>query len=129
MTMTDAKKKVFLVDDDKMFLTLLSDHLEALDRYDISTFATGEACLERLGEQPDVIVLDYYLDSAVPGSLNGMEILKRIKSADSDQKVVMLSSQEHYGVALQTIAKGALYYVIKDNQSFGEIEKLLGEIV
>lgn len=127
--MTDAKKKVFLVDDDKMFLTLLSDHLEALDRYDISTFATGEACLERLGEQPDVIVLDYYLDSAVPGSLNGMEILKRIKSADSDQKVVMLSSQEHYGVALQTIAKGALYYVIKDNQSFGEIEKLLGEIV
>lgn len=129
MTMTDAKKKVFLVDDDKMFLTLLSDHLEALDRYDISTFATGEACLERLGEQPDVIVLDYYLDSAVPGSLNGMEILKRIKSADSDQKVVMLSSQEHYGVALQTIAKGALYYVIKDNQSFGEVERLLGEIV
>ncbi|MBP6826745.1 MAG: response regulator [Saprospiraceae bacterium] len=127
--MTDAKKKVFLVDDDKMFLTLLSDHLEALDRYDISTFATGEACLERLGEQPDVIVLDYYLDAAVPGSLNGMEILKRIKSADSDQKVVMLSSQEHYGVALQTIAKGALYYVIKDNQSFGEVERLLGEIV
>jgi len=129
MNMADAKKKVFLVDDDNMFLTMLSDHLEALDRYDISAFATGEACLARLGENPDVIVLDYYLDSAVPGSLNGMEILQRIKSANPDLKVVMLSSQEHYGVALQTIAKGALYYVIKDNQSFGEVEKLLGEIV
>ncbi|MBK7935852.1 MAG: response regulator [Lewinellaceae bacterium] len=127
--MTDAKKKVFLVDDDNMFLTMLSDHLEATDKYNISTFSTGEACLARLGEKPDVVVLDYYLDSTVPGSLNGMEILKRIKSADSDQKVVMLSSQEHYGVALQTIAKGALYYVIKDNQSFGEVERLLGEIV
>lgn len=128
MTMTTAKKKLFLVDDDNMFLTMLSDHLEALDLYDISAFGTGEACLDQLGQRPDVIVLDYYLDSAIPGSLNGMEILKRIKSADPDQKVVMLSSQEHYGVALQTIAKGALYYVIKDNQSFGEIEKLLGEI-
>ena len=129
MNMADAKKKVFLVDDDNMFLTMLSDHLEETGKYNISAFATGEACLARLGENPDVIVLDYYLDSTVPGSLNGMEILKRIKSADSDLKVVMLSSQEHYGVALQTIAKGALYYVIKDNQSFGEVERLLGEIV
>ena len=47
MNMADAKKKVFLVDDDNMFLTMLSDHLDALDRYDISAFATGEACLAK----------------------------------------------------------------------------------
>ncbi len=127
--MDTGKKSVFLVDDDNMFLTMLTDHLEALERYNVSTFTTGEACMEQLGEKPDVIVLDYYLDSAVPGALNGMEILQRIKSVDPDLKVVMLSSQEHYGIALQTIAKGALYYVIKDNQAFGEIEHLLSEIV
>lgn len=127
--MDTGKKSVFLVDDDNMFLTMLTDHLEALERYNVSTFTTGEACMEQLGKKPDVIVLDYYLDSAVPGALNGMEILQRIKSVDPDLKVVMLSSQEHYGIALQTIAKGALYYVIKDNQAFGEIEHLLSEIV
>lgn len=128
MNMSDNKKKVFLVDDDKMFLTMLSDQLEGLGKYTVSTFATGEECLDKLSANPDVIVLDYYLDSAVPGALNGMEILKRIKTTSPDLKVVMLSSQEHYGVALQTIAKGALYYVIKDNQAFGEIERLLEEI-
>lgn len=127
--MNTGKKSVFLVDDDNMFLTMLTDHLEASGRYNVSTFTTGEACMEQLGKKPDVIVLDYYLDSAVPGALNGMEILQRIKSVDPDLKVVMLSSQEHYGIALQTIAKGALYYVIKDNQAFGEIEHLLSEIV
>ncbi|MBK8193645.1 MAG: response regulator [Lewinellaceae bacterium] len=127
--MNTGKKSVFLVDDDNMFLTMLTDHLEALERYNVSTFTTGEACMEQLGKKPDVIVLDYYLDSAVPGALNGMEILQRIKSVDPELKVVMLSSQEHYGIALQTIAKGALYYVIKDNQAFGEIEHLLSEIV
>jgi CheY-like chemotaxis protein len=126
--MENAKKTVFVVDDDKMFATMLADHLEALDIYTVKTFATGEDCLNSLDERPDAIILDYYLDSAVPDALNGLEILKRIKSVDPDLKVVMLSSQEHYGVALQTIVKGALYYIIKDIQSFKEIERLLEEI-
>lgn len=65
-----------------------------------------------------VIILDYYLDSKVPGTKNGLEILQAIHKNAPDQKVIMLSAQEHHGVALQTIAPGAVQYVIKDLQAF-----------
>lgn len=118
-------KNVFVVDDDKMYATMLADHLTEQGKYTVKTFATGEECLSHLGENPDFIILDYYLDSEVPDAKNGLEILQEIKKADEDVKVIMLSSQEHYGVALQTIAKGAVYYVIKDLQSFKEIDNVL----
>jgi two-component system, OmpR family, response regulator len=126
-TMADQKKKIFVVDDDKMFCTMLADHLEDQGGFAVSTFGTGEACLERLDEKPDAIILDYYLDANVPGAQNGLEILKQIHKAEPDLKVIMLSSQEHYGVALQTIANGAVQYVIKDLKSFEEIDRLLEE--
>lgn len=122
--MENSKKKIFVVDDDNMFAAMLSDHLEE-QGYPVEAFATGEACLERLDENPRVIILDYYLDSKVPGAKNGLEILHVIHKTAPGVKVIMLSSQEHYGVALQTIASGAVQYVIKDLESFKEIDNIL----
>lgn len=121
------KKKIFLVDDDKMFSTMLADHLEE-QGHTVTAFATGEECLEQLDEKPDAIVLDYYLDSNDTNAQNGLEILKIIHKTVPDQKVIMLSSQEHYGVALRTIASGAVSYVIKDLKSFKEIDSILSDI-
>lgn len=125
--MADTKKNIFVVDDDKMFATMLADHLEEQGGYTVTTFSTGEACLEHLDEYPDVIILDYYLDSNVKDAKNGLAILQTIHKTAPDQKVIMLSAQEHYGVALQTIASGAVQYVIKDLQAFKEIDALLAE--
>ena len=126
--MADQKKKIFVVDDDKMFCTMLSDHLEDQGKYTVTSFGTGEECLESLEEKPDAIILDYYLDSKVAGAKNGLEILQIIHKSAPELKVIMLSSQEHYGVALQTIASGAVYYVIKDLKSFIEIDSILEEL-
>jgi CheY-like chemotaxis protein len=126
--MADQKKKIFVVDDDQMFCTMLSDHLEDQGHYTVATFGTGEACLDRLDDAPDAIILDYYLDSNVPDAKNGLEILQVIHKTKPDLKVIMLSSQEHYGVALQTIASGAVSYVIKDLKSFQEIDSILEEL-
>jgi len=126
--MADQKKKIFVVDDDTMFCTMLADHLEDQGLYAVSAFGTGEECLERLDDAPDAIILDYYLDSKVPGAKNGLEILQIIHKSKPDLKVIMLSSQEHYGIALQTIASGAVYYVIKDLKSFQEIDSILEEL-
>jgi DNA-binding NarL/FixJ family response regulator len=91
----------------------------------VHSFGTGEACLAHLEARPDVIILDYYLDSNVRSAQNGLEILKIIHKQSPEQMVIMLSGQEHYGIALQTLAKGAVQYVIKDQEAFGEIDKAL----
>ena len=39
--------------------------------------------------------------------------------------VIMLSSQDNYGKAVQTIIKGALEYVVKDDLAFERIDRII----
>ena len=102
--------KIFLVEDDPFFAQLMSDHLSQNKMYEVSVYRTGDDCIANLFENPSVIILDYHLDSVNTGSDNGMAVLEEIKKTNPHVHVVVLSSQQHYGVAAQTIAKGAEQY-------------------
>ncbi|WAC03111.1 response regulator [Lacinutrix neustonica] len=77
---SNNKVKLFLVDDDALFLKLLEiDFMESAD-FEIETFSTGELCISNLSKNPDVIVLDYHLDGIQKGVMNGLETLDQIKA-------------------------------------------------
>jgi two-component system OmpR family response regulator len=118
-------KKIFIVDDDTMLTEALKDWLTRKIPHQVSTFETGEACLERLFDNPDVVVLDYYLNTVSKDAANGMEILKEIKKYDPAIHVILLSSQENYRIALQTIQKGAEQYVVKDENAFEKVAEII----
>lgn len=125
MTTTTAKK-IFIVDDDVMMTEALTDYLTSRTSHEVSVFHTGEECLKQLDEHPDFVILDYYLNSVQKDAANGMEILQIIRKNYPKIHVIMLSSQERYGIALQTISRGAEQYVIKDVDSFEKIEEIIG---
>jgi two-component system OmpR family response regulator len=121
-------KNIFIVDDDQMLTEALQDYLTRKVAHKVTSFPTGEACLNHLGEAPDVIILDYYLNTVHQDAANGMEILEAIRKQNPHIHVIMLSSQERYGVAMKTILKGAEHYVIKDGDAFEKISRLVNEI-
>lgn len=124
--MTNNSPTIFIVDDEPLLSEMLTDYLK--DRYagfNITSFPTGEACLQSLEEKPDVVVLDYYLNSKEKEAANGIDILKEIKKRNKALPVIMLSSQESYGTAAQTILYGAVHYVIKGQDAFEEIFDLI----
>lgn len=121
-------KNIFIVDDDPMLTEALKDYLTRKIPHRISCFHTGEECLKHLPEEPDVIILDYYLNTVQKDAANGMEILKLVKKKYPQIHIIMLSGQERYGVAMQTIQKGAEQYVIKDKNAFEKVDKLLSEM-
>ena len=83
--MTNEKKiLIFLVDDDVLFLKSLEIEFTQNTESDIQTYATGELCLESIAQNPDVIVLDYYLNSVEKNAINGLETLDRIKTINPD---------------------------------------------
>ncbi len=118
-------KNIFIVDDDKLTSMMLSDHLQENPLNNVTVFHTGEECIKNLQLNPDVIILDYNLSSEVRDAADGMEILQQIKKIDPDVHVIMLSSQDEYGKALQAIVKGALEYVVKDDEAFKRIDHIL----
>ena len=120
--------KIFIVDDDKFFAQMLCDYLSNNPMYDIQMILSGKECIERLHEQPDVVVLDYHLDAINKSSDNGLAILEKIKKVNNKTHVIILSGQMHYGVAATTIAKGAEQYVIKDEEAFEKINMILKDM-
>ncbi len=118
--------RIFLVDDDTKQLLLLKDYLDRNSPYtlEIKLFSSGENCLEKLDEAPEIIILDYHLDGIRPGASNGLQILKEIQKRRKGVDVIMMSSQDQLQVGLNTLEFGATDYVIK-----GETALLRAELV
>jgi two-component system OmpR family response regulator len=131
MKTKDKPISIFLVDDDKMFLSLL---MHALDekfksKIDITTFASGEECLAKLYYNPDIVILDYYLNTENINAMNGLSVLKKIRSEKSEIIVIMLSSQEKLEVAVDLFKKGAFEYIVKNESFFVRTENVVKNII
>ena len=122
------KIKLFLVDDDAVFLK--SMEIEFLQHADftIETYATGELCVENLSHSPDVIILDYLLDGINKNAMNGIETLDKIKLFNPDIPVVMLSSQDKIEVAISCMHHRAFDYVVKSETAFVRLQKIITTI-
>ncbi len=124
----DNNIKLFLVDDDAVFLKLLEiEFLEHAD-FDIQTFATGELCLQHLSQSPDVIVLDYHLNGVHKNAINGIQTLDKIKAYNSDIPVIILSSQDKIEVAVDCMHHRAHDYVVKSETAFMRLQKIISHI-
>jgi len=127
--MTKDKIKIFLVDDDVVFLKSLEiDFLESAD-FAIETYVTGELCIEHLSHNPDVIVLDYLLDGIDKTAMHGIETLDKIKAFNPDIPVVMLSAQDKIDVAIDCMHHRAFDYVVKSETAFMRLQKIITTIL
>lgn len=120
-----APKKIFIVDDDEMLTMAMSDYLSREAAHDISVFHSGEDAVKHLADRPDVVNLDFYLNTVKEDAANGLEILQAMRKHLPNTRFIMLSSQESYTKAAQTIQKGAEQYVIKGEDAFEKIAALI----
>jgi two-component system, OmpR family, response regulator len=126
--MNAEKIKLFLVDDDAVFLKSLEiDFLQHAD-FIIETYATGELCMDNLSHNPDVIILDYFLNGIDKDAMNGIQTLDKIKAYNPDISVVMLSSQDKIEVAVNCMHHRAFDYVVKSETAFTRLQKIITTI-
>jgi len=125
---TEPKIKLFLVDDDAVFLKSLELQFLNHADFEIKTFPTGELCIQNLNEKPDVIVLNYHLDGIVKNAINGMQTLNRIKEINAGIPVIMLSSQDKIEVAVSCMHHKAFDYVVKSETAFVRLQKVISNI-
>ncbi len=126
--MKNEKIKLFLVDDDALFLKSLEIEFLGHADFIIETYPTGESCVANLSHNPDVIILDYQLNGISKDAINGIETLDRIKSFNQDIPVVMLSSQDKIDVAISCMHHRAFDYVVKSETAFVRLQKIITTI-
>jgi two-component system OmpR family response regulator len=122
---------IFLLDDDLLFQKSLEHQLlHALKRnVRIKCFSIGEDCLDHIHENPQIVILDYLLNSKVPDAMNGTEVLCRIKEKVPEIQVIMLSAHDRIEVAVETIKYGAYDYIIKNESAFLKTQNSVRNVI
>ncbi|HLP55918.1 MAG TPA: response regulator [Fluviicola sp.] len=123
-----APIKLFLVDDDPLFLKALEIEFLQHGDFTIETFPTGESCMEKISDTPDVVILDFHLDGVDKNAMNGLATLDEIKKHNPEIPVVMLSSQDKIEVAVECMHHKAFDYVVKSETAFLRLQKIITSI-
>ncbi|OIR01118.1 nitrogen assimilation regulatory protein [mine drainage metagenome] len=109
---TQKSLKVFILEDDRWYGTMLDHFISLNPDYSVKRFETAKDFFNALHENPDVITLDYNL-----ADTDGEQVLKKIKSIAPDTKVIIVSGQEDVGTAIKLLKAGAFDYIVKDNET------------
>lgn len=123
-----TKIKIFLVDDDQMYLKALENEFKKNGNFEIMTFDTGEECLNNLHLNPDIVVLDYFLNGEKKESVNGFNILIKIKELNPNIQVIILSSYENVDIAVNCIKYDAFNFIVKNETAFVRLKHTIKQI-
>lgn len=116
--------KIFVVDDEVFYLNILEQHIRNLGYEAVTTFNNGTDCLNQITGNPDVVFLDYSMDT-----LTGYDVLKKIKRYDPNIYIVMISGQEDIKSAVDTLKHGAFDYIQKGDMEEEKIKYVLERIL
>lgn len=106
--MTVSLGRILIVDDEPPVLEVLSEYFTT-QGYAIATAQNGAEALEAVGrERPDLVLLDVRM----PG-MDGVEVLKRLRTIEPGLAVIMVTANEDVALARETLKIGAFDYVAK----------------
>lgn len=112
---------IYVVEDNKLYNSLVVKHLNNNGFKNVFPFLSGEESLiSLLVQKPDIVIQDYYLEG-----MNGIDVMKKLKAKYPEAEFIFLSAQENMEVTIKTMKHGAFDYVIKDEAA---MEKLVDRI-
>ncbi|MBP6940703.1 MAG: diguanylate cyclase [Syntrophorhabdaceae bacterium] len=112
----DETKRLFIIDDDKATLTVLTEYFEHFG-LKVYPFKDPPDLEKELKEKEPRAVL---LDIVLPG-ISGVEILQRIKNIKPDIPVIMMTGYTNDDRRVESLRKGAYTILTKPFESFEEV--------
>ena len=98
---------VLVVDDEQLIRWSLAEHLKA-DGLDVVEAETGQQALDRFGPDVDLVLLDYRLPDS-----DGLRVLKKMKAAQPDVPIILLTAFSSIETAVEAMKHGAYHYANK----------------
>jgi len=134
--------KIFIVDDDELFLKYLTTCLSKFTDFTIYEFSNYPDCLKSK-VKPDVVILDYYITTDNDDKTNGVKVLAKLHEKYPNiigfilsAKAELASENNKLNQLLETdfiefrkkLRQGSYYYFFKNKASCYEIFDVLSRI-
>jgi ActR/RegA family two-component response regulator len=122
---------IFIVEDNTAYAKTLAAFIKSTfpEINEVKIFPVGETCVTELDMHPDLIIMDYFLDSKYTDAETGLEIIKQIRAEHPEMNILLLSGQKNMDVAMETVRIHKCSYVQKDENAFERVEEIIKDIV
>ncbi len=127
--MFDESRKLFVIDDDPIQVEMIQDYIKDRYVFEVKAYSDGESAMDDIKNQhPEIVVLDYHLNSQNVGAKNGIEVLKEINAASPNSKVFMFSGQDDMELATESLKNGAFDFIVKGPTAFDKLERTINRL-
>jgi len=114
---------VLVIDDERLFLTLVRDELQRVG-YAVLSAETAEQAMEILGKREVQAIIT---DVVMPG-MDGMELLPRLRQEHPATPVIVVSGRASFLTGVQAMRMGAADFLRKP-LNFDELVRSLGNVI
>jgi len=105
---TPNAASIVVIDDEPNMCVALRKLL-GLEGYEVETFTEPEQAIEHIRRfHPDIVLVDLMMPT-----LNGMEVLKRVRTHDPSIVVIMITAHGTIDNAIEAVKEGAYHYITK----------------
>lgn len=123
---------IFIVEDNiayqKVIERIFLKHKMVKRNFKVYLFENGDDCLKQMHLNPDIIILDYFLDTQ-NSNKTGLQVLKTVKIKYPNTHVIMLSSNDDIEIAINSVQEGAYDYITKSETAFIRLEKKVKDVL
>lgn len=117
-----GKLKFFIVDDDRIFLKMMSRFLEPVAAHIVEKNSSTDALTEIIDQKPDCVLLDMMMPE-----LDGLEMIQRLRQHREldGTKIIVISGKTYAFDRDRALAFGADGYITKPVKSESVVEQIL----
>jgi len=115
---TSNRIKLFIIDANKTFAQLMvleTGKIFKEENHTVHVFENGELCEQFLHIKPDLVFVDYHLNSNNSNAMNGLQVIKMIKNTNPEMDFIIITNDEKSELFLKVLQTGAYDYLIKDS--------------
>lgn len=120
---TQTNKRIFIVDDDLVYLEIMKNEISELTDIEIETFTSAEDCLMQMHLHPDLIVLDFNLDSTNPKNMTGYEAAKAFFLENPKLKILFISGERNEFLLNEYKKYRSIDFILKTDYGCNQIQQ------
>lgn len=129
-TRSPEEIRIAVIEDDPMYRQAIEHQLKRNPGTRLFLFDSGEECFRNYHRfDPEILILDYRLDDVhEAGKMDGLDVLRQVKSVNPETEIIFLSGQENMDIATAAIKGGASEYIVKDGKALARLQSEVNRI-